>query len=258
MGLHIDTCDTTFTAETRAMLNGLDDTALVSLGVLFGVELCVLGGTEHPACWEALGRAWRQLSPEEQGQLTEACTQSMLCRGLITRQEPGRGVKALVIQACYKLSPQLRLLLNARKSPAFMIATRHESRSPAIAYFRLQGTSAIVQEIPERMDGTCPGQPESPLDVMFSYRLSTPALAAAELARWALKPVPDQPQPPCVISFFGRDEGGCSQLTVHRNGEHSEKAHLTAPDLSADLSQEQLASFLANAIATWPDDRAAR
>ena len=46
---------------------------------------------------------------------------------------------------------------------------------------------------------------------MFSYRLSTQAFATAELARWAIKPVPAaryQPKRPRLISFFGRTEGG--------------------------------------------------
>jgi hypothetical protein len=45
---------------------------------------------------------------------------------------------------------------------------------------------------------------------MFSYRLSTQAFAAAELARWALKPIAAaryQPKPPRLICFFGRTEG---------------------------------------------------
>jgi hypothetical protein len=71
---------------------------------------------------------------------------------------------------------------------------------------------------------------------MFSYRLSTQAFAAAELARWALKPIAAaryQPKPPRLICFFGRTEGGRQasyQLTIHRNGK---KAHIDGPDISA-------------------------
>ena len=82
---------------------------------------------------------------------------------------------------------------------------------PAVTYFQPWGTSAIVQEIPERMDDADQAPARSPLDVMFSYRLSTQAFTARELARWALKPVPVaryQPRPPRLISFFGRTESG--------------------------------------------------
>jgi hypothetical protein len=168
----------------------------------------------------------------------------------------GRGIDALILPACYKMSNKLRILLSAHESPAFMIATHHESRTPAVTYFQPWGTSAIVQEIPERTDGTDPGSPRSPLDVMFSYRLSTQAFAAAELARWALKPIPAaryQPKPPRLICFFGRTEGGRQasyQLTIHGNGK---KAHIDGPDISADLTNHQLTRFLTDVVTKWTD-----
>jgi hypothetical protein len=91
---------------------------------------------------------------------------------------------------------------------------------------------------------------------MFSYRLSTQAFAAAELARWALKPVPAaryKPKPPRLICFFGRTEGGRQasyQLTIHRNGK---KAHIDGPDISADFDSLQLTRFLDDVVAKWAD-----
>ena len=135
-----------------------------------------------------------------------------------------------------------------------MIATHHESRIPAVSYFQLSGTSAIVQEIPERADNDGLGSPRSPLDVIFSYRLSNQAFAARELARWALKPVltaPFRPKPPRLICFSGRTEGGRQasyQLAVHRNGK---KAHIDGPDISADFTERQLACFLTDVVTRW-------
>jgi hypothetical protein len=71
----------------------------------------------------------------------------MFHRGLVKDQPPGRGVKALFFPACYKLSAELGLLLGARKSPALIIATHHESRTPAVTYFQPRGTTAIVEEV---------------------------------------------------------------------------------------------------------------
>jgi hypothetical protein len=91
---------------------------------------------------------------------------------------------------------------------------------------------------------------------MFSYRLSTQAFAAAELARWALKPIPAaryQPKPPRLICFFGRTEGGRQasyQLTIHRNGK---KAHIDGPDISADFTNHQLTRFLTDVVTKWTD-----
>lgn len=47
---------------------------------------------------------------------------------------------------------------------------------------------AIVEEIPDRADNGFPGAPPSPLDVIFSYRLLTPAFAgtSADLGRQEL------------------------------------------------------------------------
>ncbi|MCW2891348.1 MAG: hypothetical protein JWO75_837, partial [Actinomycetia bacterium] len=106
------------------------------------------------------------------------------------------------------------------------------------------------------MDGSDPGSPRSLLDVTFSYRLSTQAFAAAELARWALKPITAaryQPKPPRLICFFGRTEGGRQasyQLTIHRNGK---KAHIDGPDISADFTNHQLTRFLTDVVTKWTD-----
>jgi hypothetical protein len=60
----------------------------------------------------------------------------MLDRDLIIARPSGRGIDALILPACYKMSNKLRILLSAHESPAFMIATHHESRTPAVTYFQ--------------------------------------------------------------------------------------------------------------------------
>ena len=76
------------------------------------------------------------------------------------------------------------------------------------------------------------GAARSPLNVIFGYRLLTPAFAARELARWAMKPIPVaryQPKPPRLIGFFSRSERGrlvSYQLAIHADGE---KAHVDGP-----------------------------
>jgi hypothetical protein len=251
MGPHIDTADLALTPAARALLDSLDDTTFISLGVLFGADLCVLGGTTHRICWEPLKVAWKALDQHKRDQIADASTQAMRDRDLIIPSPSARGLEALVTPAGYKPSPKLRLLLSARESPAFMIATHHELRTPAVTYFQPKGTSAIVQEIPERENSAAD---RSPLETMFSYRLSTQAFTAAELARWALKPVSVpryKPKPPRLISFFGRTEGGRSasyQLAIHRNGS---KAHIEAPDISADFGSQQLTRFMADVVTKW-------
>ena len=70
----------------------------------------------------------------------ESSTLRSLHRELIRDQPPGRGVEALIIPACYQLSAELGILLDARTCPARIIATHHESRTPAITHFQLRGS----------------------------------------------------------------------------------------------------------------------
>jgi hypothetical protein len=254
--MHIDTADAGRTVAARALLDQLDDSNVVSLGVLSGAELCVLGGTGHPVCWGPLKSAWRQLDQMEREQLAETSTLAMFHRGLVKDQPPGRGVKALFFPACYKLSAELGLLLGARKSPALVVATHHESRTPAVTYFQPRGTTAIVEEVPDRADNGIAGAARSPLDVIFSYRLLTWDFAVNELARWGLKPIPAaryRPIPPRLICFFGGTEGdslASCQLTIYGNGE---QARVYGPGISADLGSQELTRFITDLLTKWAD-----
>jgi hypothetical protein len=58
----------------------------------------------------------------------------MLDRDLIIARPSGRCIDALILPACYKMSNKLRILLSAHESLAFMVATHHESRTPAVTY----------------------------------------------------------------------------------------------------------------------------
>ena len=238
-------------AESRSLLDRLDESEVISLGVLAGADLCALGATGHPVCWEALKGAWCRLDEREREQLAEASALGMLRRGLVEDLPPGRGVEALIGSAAYKPGAELGFLLRARQSPALIIATHHESRTPAITYFQPRGVSAIVEEIPERVDTGMSGAVRSPLNVIFGYRLLTPAFAARELARWAMKPIPVaryQPKAPRLIGFFSRSERGrvvSYQLAIHADGE---KAHVDGPDISAGLGSDELAALMAEVI----------
>jgi hypothetical protein len=48
VGMHIDTADAGRALGARALLDQLDDSKVLSLGVLSGAELGVLGGTGQP------------------------------------------------------------------------------------------------------------------------------------------------------------------------------------------------------------------
>ena len=256
MGKRIDLAEAGRTAEARALLDRLDDSEVISLGVLSGADLCVLGATGHPVRWEALKSAWDRLDEKEREQVAESSALGMSHRGLVKSQPAGRDVESPFVPAARTLSTELGVLLGARQSPALIIATHHESRIPAITYFQPQGATAIVEEIPERADGGGPGTSRNALGVIFGYRLLTPAFAAGELARWAMKPIPVaryQPKAPRLICFFGPTEGGSPvsyQLAIHADGE---KAHVDGPDISADLASRELTALMTGVMVEWTD-----
>lgn len=86
-------------------------------------------------------RVWGRLDEKEREHLAEANALGMLHRDLVKNQPPGQGVDALFVPTSYKPSAELGILLSARQSPALIIATHHESRTPAIAYFQPQGAA---------------------------------------------------------------------------------------------------------------------
>ena len=259
MTTRIDVAAAGQTVEARALLDRLDDSEVISLGVLSGADLCMLGAAGHPVCWEGLGRAWRGLDQKEREHLAESSTLGLLHRDLIRDQPPGRGVEALIFPACYQLSAELGILLDARTCPARIIATHHESRTPAITYFQLRGAGAIVEEIPERVENGAPASPRSPLGVIFSYRLLTPAFATGELARWAMKPIPVgryQPRPPRLICFFSCGEGdGPSSYQLNINADR-EKVHVDGPGISGDLGSRELTRLMADVITATEESHA--
>lgn len=259
MRTRIDVAAAGQTAQGRALLGRLDDSGVISLGVLSGAELCTLGAIGHPVCWEGLRSAWEGLDEKEREQLAESSALGLLHRDLIKEQPPGRGVAALIFPACHQLSAELGIVLGARACPGRIIATHHESRTPAITYFQIRGASAMVEEIPERVYSGAPTSAGSPLGVIFSYRLLTAAFAAGELARWAMKPIPlvrYQPRPPRLICFFGCGEGDSPssyQLNVQADGE---KAHVDGPGISGDFGSDELTRLMADVVAATEDSRA--
>jgi hypothetical protein len=254
MAERIDVGEAGRTAEARALLDRLGDSEVISLGVLSGADLCALGATWDPVCWEALRGAWCRLDENERGRLTDTSGSGMLRRGLVHSRPAGPGDAGPIGPTSYQPSAELGILLGGRQSLAMIIATHHESRTPAITYFQPQGADAFVEEIPERVDNVMQGTPRSPLNVIFGYRLLTPAFAARELARWAFKPVQVtryQPKPPRLICFFacGEDVSPASyQLTIHAEGD---KAHVDGPDISAELDGPELTSLMAEVTSKW-------
>jgi hypothetical protein len=170
--LRIDTVDAGWTAAARAMLGQVNDGKSVRLGTLFGFDLCALGATGQPIGWESLRSAWQGLSQWARDDFTETSALYLIERGLIKEPLIGRGLKARYRTARYPMSAELGLLLWARESPAFVVATHQAPRIPPVTYFQVQGSNAIVEEVLELADG---GSVQEPLAILYHYRLLSQA-----------------------------------------------------------------------------------
>lgn len=265
MRMRIDTADAGRTAGTDALLEPLVDDAAVSLGVLAGADLCLLGATEYPVCSGELRSAWWELGKKGRGHLSDINTLLMLRRGLI-KDPPARGDRdGLTDEVCFPMSAELSIILGARQSPAFISATQHASRTPAFTYFPTHGTccpllgiGAFVEEVPKRTGDGTRGTDPNPLTVNFSYRLLSPSRAVEELSQWVLEPGQisrDQPQSPRSICFFESPsswrQDSC-ELVIRCGGQKDARVEIDASGILFDLDREELTFFIGELVAQCP------
>jgi hypothetical protein len=232
------------TEAAQRMIGQAQDTDFVELVTLSGLELCVLGGPQHPLFDEPVARAWLQLSSRRRSKLTEWTTEGMAERGLLTEASPG--FSPVKHGVTYALKPALGIALAARCRPAFIIAT-----DPAVSNLRTPRFFAlgdqtdpvrgVVVEEPAKLTAQMAAEfPHvknlGPLGRFYRYVLVSQASAAAALAQLVIAP-PGRPgeagAPAWTVSLYHPRTGSNSaglRLSVQGDGT---TAHLLTPETGA-------------------------
>jgi len=168
----------------------------VDLVTLSALDLCVLGGAQHPLFEESVGRAWIQLGERRRRTIVEDATADMVERGLLIDDSPqprhrGRG-------GSYALKPELGLMLAAHCRPSTIVITetgRPGLRAPR--FFALgdqtEPVRGVVMEepttLPTAVAGNFPHVKKlGPLGWFYRFFLLSPIRAAEVLAVLTLSP----------------------------------------------------------------------
>jgi hypothetical protein len=156
------------------------------LGVLLGMDLCVLGG---PMRWffpKRLIQAWTGRNQAVRDRFTTRTASRMEGKGQLLRQ-PGE-----VAQPVYVPSPELGIIVEALSRPAYVvIAHRQGSFIPQLSVFGLEGAPvplAVAEfRVMQHIEGSA--VPSDELGCSYEYRLVSQDRAASLLAGYSIQPV---------------------------------------------------------------------
>lgn len=227
----------------------------LALTVLSGMDLCVLGGPGHAYFDAGLARAWQRLRPREQQKITQNRTARLVEAGQLL-PGPRDGSQP----AGYGLSPELGVVLATRCRPSFIITTEipgsHLYQPVMFALGdekeRLRG---LVAEIPASLagGGRSPKSTE-PLRVCYAYFLFTAEKAAAVLAEWTIRPVPESAgrnaEPRRVVTRYHPQDGHASigyRVAIHGDGAQAQ-VETSSDTPSVGYSLEQLRTIMLDLI----------
>jgi hypothetical protein len=251
--LDIDLAAAERTEAARQLIETVQSDGIVSLGVLGGMDLCILGGPKHPVFPEAVTQAWLKLSDHARKKLIDDRTTDMVDRGLLTRSSHAG--------YAYALSPNLGVALAARCRPAFIVTASAGPHLRPLCLFALgdqaERVRGLVVEAPISLPDTDRKYPNykklGPLGWLYNYALLTPDAAAFMLAEWVSSVPPDSPrgprQPPYVVTLF-RPGGGlkpAAELSVLGNGT---TARVAGAGVSGEFDKETLRTVLLDLFGT--------
>ena len=247
MELDIDLAAAERTEATRRLIATAQSDGMIPLGVLGGMDLCILGGPKHPMFPEAVTNAWLNLGNHARKKLIEDRTADMVDRGILTKDSP--------TGHAYALNPDLGVALAARCRPAFIVTAGVGPHLRPLCFFALgdqaEPMQGLVVEVPISLADTDRKYPNykkfGPLGWLYSYALLMPNEAAFMLAEWVSKVPPDSPrsleQPPYVVTLFRPGDGltPTAELSVLGNGT---TARVTGAGMSGELDKETLRTVL--------------
>lgn len=159
----------------------------VGLGVLLGMDLCVLGGPMRTFFPSQLIRTWTRRNQAVRDHLTAGSVRRMEGTGQLVRQ-PGEKVRP-----CYAPSPELGIIVEALSRPAYaVIAHRQGFIVPELSVFGLAGEGERVPlavaefRVPHHTEGA--SVPSDELGCSYEYRLVSQERAASLLAGCSIQP----------------------------------------------------------------------
>jgi hypothetical protein len=229
MTLDMDIAAGERTEAARNLIDQAQD-GPVELVTVTALELCSLGGPAPPRFDEMPARAWTRLGWQRRRQVTEHATQELGRRGLLvdtaSRKRPEQPIGTCA------LTPELGLVLAARRRPAFAVIVQAEDRHPRTMRLFALGDQAepvrgfVLEE---------PGLPLNPgrhfadvsklgpLGWFYRYVLVSRDMAADALARWTVSP-PLRPGPPASLGWLvsvwyqGRKHPAQHRLRIRGDG----------------------------------------
>jgi hypothetical protein len=237
----------------RQFLETAQADGIVTLGVLGGMDLCILGGPRHPHFPEEVTKAWLDLSDHARGKLIEERAADLVERGLLLRNP--RNARP------YALSPALGVALAARDRPAFIVTASAGPDLRPLCLYALGHEDGpvrgLVVEAPISLPGPDREYPNflnlGPLRWLYSYALLTPDAAALMLAKWVGNAPPDCPrdlqQSPYILTLLRPGAGlePAAELLVLGDGA---TARVTGAGVSGEFDKEALQSVLLDLFAS--------
>jgi hypothetical protein len=193
------TLDTDIAAGERAQAgrNLIDQAqdAPVHLVMVTALELCSLGVPAHPLFDEMPARAWTRRGRLQRSQDMNQAAQGLLRRGLLIDTTSRAGPEQPV-QTC-AMTPELGLVLAARRRPAFAVIGQAEDHQPRTLRLFAPGDEAEPARGFVLEEPGLPLNPErhfaevtklGPLGWFYRYVLLSRDMAAAALAHWTVSP----------------------------------------------------------------------
>jgi hypothetical protein len=218
--------------RARAARNLIDraQDGLVELAMVTALELCWLGGPAPPRFDEMPARAWTRLGRQQRRLVAEEATRGLGRRGLLagstSRTSPGPPIGTCA------LTPELGLVLAARRRPAFVVIVQAEDRQPrTVRLFAVGDQAEPVRGFVLETPGLPPNpglhfaevSKLGPLSWFYRYVLVSRDMAADALAQWTVSP-PLRPGAPAWMGWLvsvwypGRKNPAGHRLRIRGDG----------------------------------------
>jgi hypothetical protein len=170
-------------AAARWLIARAEAEGEAALGLLLGMDLCVLGGPMRAFFPRALIRAWARRNQAVRNHFTTDSVRRMEGKRQLLRPPGEMAVP----------SPELGIIVEALSHPAYVVIAHRQSRAvPELSVFGLASKGEPVPlavaglRVTQRAEG--PSVPSDELGCSYEYRLVSEDRAASLLAEYSIQP----------------------------------------------------------------------